>query len=563
MNLLTHIVHLPLKGEAIKNENFNLIVCKPDRPTWAAFSNGSGSLAFGQSFRWPVSSTLAGQVTHEAEHKNQFTTGVAMRIASHQKLGALIFAFALVAVSAQAQTDPLGGKPPVNAKASVADLDYQVTYQRAFEAVLWSMPAVSIYGFQRGAVGLGAGPNVILAWSKPAKPNLEAMTGNNQVPYIVSQTDLRNGPVVVEIPAASERASLYGQIVDHWQMTIADIGPSGIDKGRGGKILLTPPGYTDRVSAKFIEVKSPSYRVAFAFRAIPGAESSMAQAYDYAQTLKMYYLSELPRPVPTKFIDPIDLRYSTLPHYDETWFEHLHSIISVENVYPRDKVMMGMLASLGIEKGKPYNPDAKTKKAMRQAVIDAYHYMLQRTLHPTDNSRIWWKGKHWYDGLFADANRQFSYEYADKIDIDNRADRYYIGTFYPKGVGPKPATQYLFALADKNGDELQAGKTYSFTMPAKVPAEQFWSLIVYDLETMSFIYNPLERAGLSSFDLPNMKKNNDGSVTMYFGPNAPTGLESNWIPTAGKWPIPTIRIYGGTEEFWNKSWEMPDVEPVE
>ena len=494
-----------------------------------------------------------------------------MRIAFHLKPGAFIFIFALFVISAQAQTDPetvnptdpLGGKPPVGEKASVADLDYQVKYQRAFEAVLWSMPAVSIYGFQTGAEGLGAGPNTILAWSKPAKPNLEAMTGNNQVPYIVSQTDLRNGPVVIEIPAASENASLYGQIVDHWQMTIADIGPSGIDRGKGGKILLTPPDYADKVPEDHIEVKSPSYRMAFAFRSIPGAESSMAQAYEYARTLKMYYLSELPNPEPTRFIDPIDLRYSTLPNYDERWFEHLHAIISVENAYPRDKVMMGMLASLGIEKGKPYNPDAKTKQAMRQAVIDAYHYMLQRTLHPTDNSRVWWKGKHWYGGLFADENRQFSYEYADRIDIDNRADRYYIGTFYPKSVGPKPATQYLFALADKNGNELQAGKTYSFTMPAKVPAEQFWSLIVYDLETMAFIYNPLERAGLSSFDLPNMSKNSDGSVTLYFGPEAPKGLENNWIPTSGKRPAPTIRIYGGTEEFWNKSWEMPDVELVE
>ena len=99
-------------------------------------------------------------------------------------------------------------------------------------------------------------------------------------------------------------------------------------------------------------------------------------------------------------------------------------------------------------------------------------------------------------------------------------------------------------------------------MPADVPAQQFWSLIIYDLETMAFIYNPQERAGLSSFDLPNMQKNKDGSVTIYFGPKAPKGLESNWIPTSGKRPLPTVRIYGGTEEFWDKSWEMPDVELI-
>ncbi|WP_244427762.1 DUF1254 domain-containing protein [Sinorhizobium fredii] len=461
--------------------------------------------------------------------------------------------------SASPQTEPRGGQPAPGSKPSVADLDYQVKYQRAFEAVLWSMPAIGSYGFIRGTQELGAGDNTILAWSTPARPNAELLTANNVTPYILASTDLRKGPVVVEIPAATDKASLYGQIVDHWQITIADIGPSGIDEGNGGKILLTPPGYQDPVPAGYIEVKSASYRVVFAFRSIKSATATTEDAYAYSKTLKMYYLND---PKPTRFVDPSEMRYSTLPFYDERWFDDLYAIVSVENVDPRDKVMMGMLASLGIEKGKPFNPDAKTKQAMRQGAIDAYYYLMQRFLNPTDPTRVWWKGKHWNDGLFADPNREFVYVTADSIDLDNRADRYFVGVNYPKKLGAKPATQYLFALADNNGKVLQAGKTYKFTMPAKVPVTQFWSLIVYDLETFAFIYNPLEWAGLDSFDLPNMKRNSDGSTTLYFGPKAPEGLESNWIPTSGKAPLPTVRIYGGTEEFWNRSWEMPDVELV-
>jgi hypothetical protein len=467
-----------------------------------------------------------------------------------------------IAISASLPTDPLGGKPPAGSKQSVKDLDYQVKYQRAFEAVLWSMPAVSIYGFQKGPKAIGGGDNTVLAWSAPAKPNLEAMTANNVTPYLLSQTDLSKGPVVVEVPAATDKASLYGQIVDHWQITIADVGPSGLDKGKGGKILLTPPGYKDKVPAGFIEVKSPSYRVAFAFRSIKSDKATTKDAYAYSKTLKMYYLSELPNPKPTRFIDPIDKRFPTLPIYDERWFEDVHAIFSVENARPRDKVMMGMLASLGIEKGKPYNPDAKTKKAMRQAVIDAYHYMLQRFLDPNPDW-IWWKDRHWIDGVFADQNRMFTFETDDLIDLDDRAVRYYVGTYYPNQLPKLPATQYLIALADKDGKQLEAGRTYSFTMPAKVPVKQFWSLIIYDLETMAFIYSPEERQGLSSaIDLPNMKKNQDGSVTIFFGPKAPKGQESNWIPTAGKRPLPVVRFYGGTEAFWDKSWKMPDVEMV-
>ncbi|MHC4167485.1 MAG: DUF1254 domain-containing protein [Planctomycetota bacterium] len=163
-----------------------------------------------------------------------------------RKLTTMMLAVALIvsmsmttASAADMPTDPIGGKPAAGSKPSITDLDYQVKYHRAFEAVLWSMPAVGIYGFHKAPVTLGGGANTILGWSKPAKPNSELLTANNVTPYLVSQTDLSKGLVVVEVPAATDKASLYGQIVDHWQISIADVGPSGVDKGKGGKLLLT------------------------------------------------------------------------------------------------------------------------------------------------------------------------------------------------------------------------------------------------------------------------------------------------------------------------------------
>ena len=210
--------------------------------------------------------------------------------------------------------EPLGGKPAAGAKPSVPDLAFQVAQQRAFEAVIWSIPAVGAYGFHRGAMDIGAKDNTILAWSQPAKPNAELLTANNQSPYILSQTDLRKGPVVVEVPAATEKASLYGQIVDHWQITIADVGPSGLDQGMGGKLLLTPPGYKGAAPAGHTEVKSPSYRVCFAIRSVKGPNATNEDAAAYARTFKVYFLDD---PKPTQFIDPTDMRFSTMPFYDE------------------------------------------------------------------------------------------------------------------------------------------------------------------------------------------------------------------------------------------------------
>ena len=131
--------------------------------------------------------------------------------------------FVATSFAAEMPTDPLGGKPPAGSKVSVKDLDYQVKYQRAFEAVLWSMPAVGMYAYWHAAEDWGAGSNAIIAWSKPATPYLEGVTGNNQTPYLLSQTDLSKGPVVLEVPAATDKATLYGQVVDHWQISIADL----------------------------------------------------------------------------------------------------------------------------------------------------------------------------------------------------------------------------------------------------------------------------------------------------------------------------------------------------
>jgi hypothetical protein len=468
--------------------------------------------------------------------------------------------------SSKVPTDPLGGKPSAS-KPSVPDLDYQVKYQRAFEAVIWSMPAVGMYAYWHAAADWDAGANTIIAWSEPATPYLEGVTGNNQTPYILSQTDLSKGPVVLEVPAATEKATLYGQVVDHWQLSITDVGPSGVDQGKGGKILFTPPGYTDKIPAGYIEVKSPSYRITFAFRSIKSATGTTADAYAYSRTTKMYYLSELPDPAPTKFVDPAGTgkRWAALPHFDLRWFEDLHAIFSVENARATDTYMMGMLESLGIEKGKAYNPDAKTKKAMLQAVTDAYFYMQEKFL-AMRASIAWWPDRHWANSMYTDQNRGFLFEKHDEthnsMQIDLRGIHYFYGIYWPKKLSKQPATQYLMAMADKDGNDFEAGKAYKLTLPKDMPVKQFWSLIVYDFETYSFIYSPLMRPGLSTFDMPNMVKNADGGVTLYLGPEAPEGLESNWIPTSGKKPFPVMRFYGGTAAFWDRSWKMADVELV-
>jgi hypothetical protein len=192
---------------------------------------------------------------------------------------------------ASTQTEPVGGQPKSGAKPSVKDFDGQITYQRAFEAVVWSQPAVGVYGIRRGMFAIGVKDNEILAMSRPLTTRHELLTANNTTPYIAANADLRSGPVVLEIPPASDKGVLYGQVVDGWQETIADVGPSGIDEGKGAKLLFLPPGYKDTPPSGYTALPSQNYRVQFGFRSIklPGMTDEQANAY--AKTLKMYPLA--------------------------------------------------------------------------------------------------------------------------------------------------------------------------------------------------------------------------------------------------------------------------------
>jgi hypothetical protein len=349
-----------------------------------------------------------------------------------------IGAQAASASSERTNMEPLGGQPPEGAKPSIVHFDYQIKYQRAFEAILWCIPAVAIYRFRGGTFDdLGATDNDIIAYSAPATPKLEAITPNSTTPYIAAFCDLRKGPTVLEVPPVGDDGSLYGQVVDAWQFTIADIGPSGLDAGKNAKIVFTPPGHAEPIPNGYVHVASPNYRIAFALRSVPAQDKTSGDAYAYAKRLRMYFLSEAGNPPTQKFIDPVNERYATLPFYDGRHFADIHAITTVEPTRPEDKVTMGMLRSLGIEKGKPFAPDEMTKKAMRQAAIDVWHF-LQSWIDNFPKEKLYRPDRHYASLLQADNNNRFTFSYDDYIDIIPRAAEYFWRTYMPKMLSDAP-----------------------------------------------------------------------------------------------------------------------------
>jgi len=116
-------------------------------------------------------------------------------------------------------------------------------------------------------------------------------------------------------------------------------------------------------------------------------------------------------------------------------------------------------------------------------------------------------------------------------------------------------------IKDASGNAFDGGSAYHLHVPANAPVKQFWSATAYDRATHGLIRN-LPRSSRSS-QTPELQKNSDGAVDIYFGPKSPEGKNSNWVPTksGGQFEV-LFRFYGPEKALFEKTWKLPDIEEV-
>jgi hypothetical protein len=189
------------------------------------------------------------------------------------------------------------------------------------------------------------------------------------------------GPVVIEIPPA-DGGSITGTIMDAWQGPLEDVGPAGVDQGRGGKYLVLPPHYTEVVPDGYTVLPSSTYRGWAGLRSnlASGSDADVAKAVAYGKRVKVYPLSQAANPPATIFVDAIDVVYDNIIPYDLRFFELLDRFVQYEPWLPRDIAMIDILKTLGIEKGKPFKPDAKTQEALNAGAREAKSWFEARRL---------------------------------------------------------------------------------------------------------------------------------------------------------------------------------------
>lgn len=439
--------------------------------------------------------------------------------------------------------------------------DEQVIGSRAVQTVIWAMPAVNYDRMLQAMFKAGGKENQVVYWSKLFDWQNQTLTPNPNTIYLMPFMNTKDtGPLVVEIPAASEGQEITGTIIDAWQVALEDVGPAGADKGAGGKYLVLPPGYAGDIPNGYIVLR-PSTNMSMAlFRSSIGEASAadIARAVAYGKRIRVYPLSKASDPPATTFVDAMGTTFDSTIPYDIRFFEALDRFVQREPWLERDKAMIDQMKSIGIEQGKPFQPDAERKRVLEQAAVSASSWLdkqYQALFSP------YYPGGQWALPVAHELTEGLANNFSTPgvYPVDSRGVLFSFAFSSVKKLGT--GQFYLVALRDGTGVPFDGASTYRLRVPANAPVRLYWSATVYDRSTHTLIQN--QRWPSRGSMTPGLQSNADGSVDLYVGPQPPAGKEANWIPTqAGRgWEI-MMRFYGPQPPLFDKSWVLPDLEKI-
>ncbi len=431
--------------------------------------------------------------------------------------------------------------------------------RKAAQAVVWGIPAVNYDLMRQEMLARTPGKvGQVIYWGHPLDWKNQTLTPNPDALYFMVFFTTKDGPVVLDLPPAEDKASFNGNIVTAWQLPLEDAGLLGYDKGKGGKFVVLPPGYKEKLPDGYIPLQAEVYGGYMLFRSNlrSHADADVQASIDYGKKLKVYPLSAAANPPETVFSDVKDVLFDSTIKWDASFFDNLNRVVQEEPWIVRDRVMIDELKTLGIEKGKPFAPDRHTQSLLTKGIREAQALLEAKYdagLPPFFTATSRWTYPAYPDLIKA---AQADFNEPDAYPVDHRGVAYSYAYIGIKRLGA--GQFYSISIRDKDGHAFDGGKTYRLNVPANVPVQQYWSVTAYDRKTHALIKN-VARASRSS-QIPDLVKNDDGSVDLYFGPKAPKGKDANWVPTDPKRGFELMfRAYGPTPEFFDKKWILSDV----
>jgi hypothetical protein len=438
---------------------------------------------------------------------------------------------------------------------TVEKLYDEMDFQRASQAYLWGIPAVGLHEWRKAHSDVFKAKNGEMLSYLDFEEKLGILTPNYTTPYIITMIDIEeSGPLVVELPPGL----MAGMIMDVWQRVLADLGVVGPDQGKGGKYLILPPGHEMVEPDGYYVVQSPSRTVLAGVRLLAADKEKAIR--ELIPGIKTYTWS----PNGTGEVMPVrhagDEKWSQMPPHGMAYWESLNEVVQNEPVMERDRLILAQLRFLGIEQGKPFEPDARQREILEEGAIVGEAMAKANT----SDKRVeppFWPGTNWKHALVVSVDQRMP----GFDQLDERAAWFYEAVVVSKGMlteTPGVGQRYIAAYKDAGGEWLTGGSTYRLHVPPNPPAKQFWSVTAYAEGTRQMVVTEQGRPDISSRK-EDIVVNEDGSVDVYFGPEAPEGKEANWVQTnPGEGWFAYFRFYGPTEPFFDKSWALPDFEKM-
>jgi hypothetical protein len=467
------------------------------------------------------------------------------------------------------------------------------------QAFLGAIPGVSLVALRRGFQSVGVEDNSFTLFSELMDSASLFLTANTDTVYFWGFLDLSDGPMVIDVPSVEAPSGILGTIDDMWFRWVTDVGLPGPDRGAGGRYLIVGPGYdgplpdsgfhisharTRRVTVigrAFMVDNDPAVPVEAireGFRVspyVPGTQGTAVASF-LAGDAPLGAAKEVQE---TRFVEASGLEFNTLFPGDYEFWETIDELVQQEPPEAGDPELLGLLASVGIVHGKPFEPDERMRKILEDAAVvgNATARTVTFAARPEEGFAFY-PDSQWSSALFVGG-----YEFLDPPPeitaegpvpaapsdgarkLDSRTNFFYMAT------GTTPAmcmrltgigSQYIYAMRDSDGEFFDGGRNYRLTLPADIPESRFWSVILYDRQTRSMLQTGQHLPGLGS-QSGTVETNPDASTDIYFGPVAPEGKENNWlqtVPGKGWWTI--LRLYNPLQPFFDKSWRPSEIEAM-
>ena len=431
--------------------------------------------------------------------------------------------------------------------------------QRSTTAMLSTIQIASMEAMRAGLLAFGPANQTVMIFENLMSSKALWLTPNETSIYMTTWLELTDEPMVIETPP-----NVLGIIDDAWFRYVTDFGNVGPDKGMGGKFLILPPNYKGDVPKGYYVFKTNTYGNWLVWRGFQVDGSTEKAVNQTKADFKIYPLSQKNNQPTMNFINVSDKPQCTIHSMDYTFWAEVNSTIQRESLVGLDPEIRGTLASIGIVKGKEFNPDERMKKILTDAAAIGSVTARAIIAYPRDERLYVYPGQRQWATVFVDGRYDFLLNGAALLDSRTAMH------FYATGITPAMSmkvigkgSQYLLSYVDINKKSLDGTNTYKVHLPANVPAKDFWSFMLYDTQTRSMLQTDQRAPGVDS-GKKGLKQNADGSYDLFFGPKPPKGFENNWVQTVpGKSFSVIFRLYGPLEPFFNQTWKPSDLVVVD